>query len=129
MLRWRKSGTLRSVTDLSDVRRGDVWWVSLDATIGSETGKKRPCVIVQRDAANASSPTTIVCPMTDIRNRKANILNVFVTKGEGGLRKDSLVVCNQVRAIDRQRLAGRMGRINDETILAVDRGLRAILDL
>jgi mRNA interferase MazF len=112
-----------------ELRRGDVWWVSLDPTIGSETKKKRPCLVVQRDAANATSPTTIVCPISDSGAHRADILNVLVPAREGGLTKASLVVCNQLRAIDRRRLGGRLGRINDTTMQAVERGLRAILDL
>jgi mRNA interferase MazF len=114
---------------LPDVLRGDVWWVALDPTVGAEVQKKRPCLIVQRDAANLTSPTTIVCPLTHASGRRTGITNVLVHSEEAGLREDSIVVCNQVRTVDRRCLGSRIGTIKPETLHAVESGLRAILDL
>jgi mRNA interferase MazF len=104
-------------------------WSATFAAVGSLHAKKRACVIVQRDAANATSPTTIVCPVTDARGRKTGLTNVPVAVGTAGLTKGSVIVCNEVRAIERSRLEGRLGRLGPEELAAVDRGLRAILDL
>lgn len=114
---------------LPEVRRGELWWVSLGLSTGSEIRKTRPCVVMQRDAANEASPTTLVCPVTEARHRKAGIMNVLVRAGEGGLRKDSVVLCNQLRPVNRARLGDRIGKLDVETLRAVERGLRAILDL
>lgn len=84
---------------------------------------------MQRDAANATSPVTIICPMTDARGGRVNVLNVSVAARQGGLDKESLVACNQVRVVDRSRLRERLGTLLPETMQAIDRGLRAILDL
>jgi mRNA interferase MazF len=114
---------------LTEIRRGEVWWVSLDPTIGSETQKTRPCVIVQRDAANETSPTTVICPIAGAGRRKSGISNPLVRAPEGGLTKDGIVVCNQIRAIDRGRIGDRLGQLSPDAMLAIDRGLRAILDV
>lgn len=112
------------------VRRGEIWGVALHPAIGSEQRKTRPCLIVQRDAANAASPVTIVCPLTDARGREPNLLNVLVAQGEGGLTKASIVLCNQMRTIDCRRLRGTArGSVAERTMALVEQGLRAILDL
>ncbi|MEO6914108.1 MAG: type II toxin-antitoxin system PemK/MazF family toxin [Candidatus Baltobacteraceae bacterium] len=115
---------------IAGVRRGEVWRVAFDPVAGSEQAKTRPAVIVQRDSANAASPTTIVCPLVDANGQHGNLLNAGVRRGAGGARKDSLVVCNQVRTVDRIRLRGdALGTLPAETMQLVDDGLRAILDL
>ena len=91
--------------------------------------KQRPCVIVQRDAATHNSPITIVCPLTDANGDRGNLLNIFVAQSEGGTSKESLIVCNQVRSIDKTRLGNHLGTLSTDTMDKVDRGLRAILNL
>ena len=113
-----------------DVARGEVWLYALDPVVGSEQGKTRPCVVVQRDSANRTSPVTIVCPITDARNRHPDLLNIILEHGEGGTTKSSLVRCNQLRTLDRRRIHGRrLGRLSDRSMALIDNGLRAILDL
>lgn len=118
------------MAEIAAPRRGQVWRVAFDPVRGSEQAKTRPAVVVQRDSANETSPTTIVCPLVDARAESGNLLNVLVQKGEGGTIKPSLVVCNQVRVVDRVRLTGNpLGTLNEPTMLLVADGLRAILDL
>ena len=110
--------------------RGEIWIFALDPIVGSEQAKMRPCVIVQRDSANAASPTTIVCPLTAAGKDRGNLLNVLLRAPEGGTRKDSLVLCNQARTVDRQRIRGpKLGNVSDATMALINEGLRAILDL
>jgi mRNA interferase MazF len=109
--------------------RGAVLRVELDPARGSELKKARPCVVVQRDAANATSPTLIVCPFTDARGRPGNLLNVAVERGVGGLTKDSLLRCNQIRAVDKERVLEQLGSLPPHVMEQVDAGLRRILDL
>ena len=111
------------------VRRGDIWWVNLDPAIGSKLRKTRPCLVVQRDSANAVSPTAIVCAVTDAKDSAGDVLNIVVPAGDSGLSKRSRVVCNQIRVVDLKRFGERIGRLDHATLLAVERGLRAILDL
>lgn len=112
------------------IKRGTVWRFLLDPTIGSEQRKTRPCVVVQRDSANAASPTTIACPLRRAGDAKGNLLNVLVRPPEGGIDGNSLVACNQVRVLALERIQGEMlGKLSPRTMAAVDEGLRAILDL
>jgi mRNA interferase MazF len=111
------------------VARGEVVRVQLDPTRGSELRKTRPCVVVQRDAANRGGRTTIVCPLTDTANKRASRLLVPVPRGTGGATKDSLVVCSQIRVVDQSRIVGRLGTLPASIMDAVAVGLRAILDL
>ena len=103
--------------------------VELDPTIGSELKKTRPCVVVQRNAANRTSPILIVCPFTDARGRPGNVLNIAVSGGLGGATKDSLVRCNQIRSVDRERVVELLGSLPATVMEQVDAGLRLILDL
>ncbi|TAM60182.1 type II toxin-antitoxin system PemK/MazF family toxin [bacterium] len=116
------------VTSLA-YQRGDVVWVDLDPATGSEINKCRPCLIVQRNAANETSPTTIVAPIGDARGAKGNVLNIFLAAGTGGVRKDSLVICNQIRTIDAVRIDGKLGAVPAPVMAAVEKGVRVILDL
>jgi mRNA interferase MazF len=112
------------------MKRGEIYRFALDPTVGSELQKTRPCVIVQRDLQTERSPVTIVCPLTDASGRPGNILNPLIPAGTGGTTKDSLVCCHQVRTLDCRRVVGeKLGELSAETMAAVSRGLRAILDL
>jgi mRNA interferase MazF len=111
------------------ISRGDVVRVALDPTRGSELRKTRPCVVVQRDAANRGGRTTIVCPLTDAANKQPSILFVPVARGVAGASKDSLVVCSQVRTVDQIRIVAHLGRLSATVMDQVGAGLRAVLDL
>lgn len=114
----------------SEVVRGSVWYVAMDPVVGRELRKTRPCVVVQTNAANRRSPVTIVCPLVSARGRGGDLFNVRVPIGDGGVVKESLVQCNQIRVVDRARLRGRaMGALSDEVMMQVTAGLRALLDI
>lgn len=112
-----------------NVRRGELWSVKLDPVVGSESKKTRPCLVVQRDSANAVSPITIVCPVTAAGEGDGDVLNVVVPPGDTGLMKPSRVVCNQIRAVDVSRFRKRIGRLDPKRMASVCRGLRLILDV
>jgi mRNA interferase MazF len=109
--------------------RGDVIRVQLDPTRGSELRKTRPCVVVQRDAANRSGRTTIVCPLTDAAGKHPNRLFIAIDAGVGGTTKDSLVVCSQIRTIDNVRIREKLGTLPADVMERLGAGLRAVLDL
>ena len=118
------------MTEAPAIRRGDVWLVALDpGTIGSEQRRTRPCVVVQRDAANAASPTTIVVPVTAGAGRRPSPISIPLAPGASGLTKASIALCGQLRAVDRSRLISRLGALDAAGIEAVNAGVRAILDL
>jgi len=86
-------------------------------------------VIVSADPVNDNSPLVVVCPITEGVKLTATILHIPLAKGEGGTTKDSMVLCNQVKAVDKVRLMERTGSLKPETTAAIDRGLRALLSL
>lgn len=114
------------------MKRGDVYRVELDPTIGSEQRKTRPCVVVRRTVGaddERRSPMTVVVPLADAKGRPGNVLHVFVAAGFG-LTKDSRALCNQIRAVDKQRIRGdALGALPSEIMNKIDAGLRALLDL
>lgn len=113
---------------MSYPRRGEIYLVSLDPTIGSEIKKTRPAVIIQNDVGNQYSSTTIVAPISGISKVKRPI-DVLVKAPEGGLDKDSFVKLNQIRAVDIQRLGNRLGKLKPETLREVDEAIAISLGL
>ena len=110
--------------------RGSVLEVNLDPTIGSEASRTRPCVVIQNDIGNRYSPVTIVAAITGAENvPKRYPVDVPVSKGEGGLSKDSVVQCNQIRTIDEARFVRTLGRLSPPTMEKIDRALRISLSL
>jgi mRNA interferase MazF len=110
-------------------RRGDVYLVSFDPTVGAEIRKTRPALIVQNDVANRYSPVTIVAAITSRSDDDGYPTEVLITAGEGGLTRDSIVLLNQIRSIDATRLRKKLGRLRAETMLRVDRTLAISLAL
>lgn len=112
------------------MKRGEVFDAKLDPTEGSEQAGVRPVVIVSRDAINRNSSVIVIAPLTNASNVKRNYPNnVYVSKEEGGLTIDSVLLGGQVRAISKTRLLRRRGMLTDTTMEAVDRALRITLDL
>ncbi|MGH7756423.1 MAG: type II toxin-antitoxin system PemK/MazF family toxin [Vulcanimicrobiaceae bacterium] len=124
--RWRTVSTTLNSRPI--VARGDVWLVALDPVVGSEQAKTRPCIIVQREVANAGR-TTIVVPVTNAAKQSAGIVRPLLHKGDGGLTKDSVALCRQVRVVDRLRMTKKLGTLSPEALRSVSTGLAEILDL
>jgi mRNA interferase MazF len=112
-----------------EYRRGDLWPANLDPAIGSEQGRTRPVVIIQNDVANRYSPVVIVAAITTAVSPKEYPTEVRVKAPEGGLRRDSVILLNQIRTIDKRRLIERWGRLGPETMKRVDEALRISLGL
>jgi mRNA interferase MazF len=110
-------------------RRGEVYLVSFDPTLGAEIKKTRPAVILQNDIANRASPITIVAAITSQFEEPLYPTEVLISAPEGGLQSDSVVLLNQIRSIDTQRLIRRLGKLKLETIGKVDRALILSLGL
>ena len=110
-----------------EIRRGEIWLVNLDPTLGHEIKKSRPALIVQNDLGNRFSPMTIIAPLTSQNLERLSPVEVLVTGS--GLDKDSKIIMDQIRAIDKQRLVKRLGKIDDETIVHVDDALKISLGL
>lgn len=111
------------------VLRGDVVLVDLNPVQGSEQAGVRPALVLQTDRANATSPNTIIAPFTSKIRAVLLPSHIFVASGEGGLRLDSVLLCEQVRVIDKQRIQAVWGHLSDERMAEVAGGLRAALDI
>lgn len=110
-------------------RRGEVYLVSFDPTLGAEIRKTRPALVLQNDVANRFSPITIVVAITSQFEVPLYPTEVLLKVPEGGLQADSVVLLNQIRSIDRRRLIRRLGRVSVETMRQVDRALMLSLGL
>ena len=102
--------------------------VNLDPTIGAEIKKLRPCVIIQNDVGNQYSPITIIGPITS-GEESLYPVEVEIKASEGGLKNNSLILLNQIRAIDKRRLVKYLGRLQPDTMHKVDQALLISLDL
>lgn len=111
-----------------ELKRGDIWLVSLDPTIGHEIKKSRPAVIIQNDLGNKYSPVTIVAPITSQNLETIYPIEVLLPKSSG-LEKDSKILLNQIRAIDKCRLVKKLGKVNQFTLEKTDEALRISLGL
>jgi mRNA interferase MazF len=103
-------------------RRGEVWLVNFDPTVGSEIQKTRPALIIQNDVGNRASSITIVAAITSTQKRPYPF-QVFLPTGEGGIEHDSVVTLNHVRSIDRQRLIRRFGTVSRSVMKQVDQAI------
>ena len=108
------------------IRRGDVFLVNLDPVVGSEIGKTRPAVVLQNELANQTSPTVTVAPISS-NTRRVFPFQVPLAAGEGGLERDSKVLCEQIRTLSRRRLLQQLGSLPAERLeeirTALDRHL------
>ncbi len=110
-------------------RRGDVFLVTYDPTLGAEIRKTRSALIIQNDVANRYSPITIVAAITSQVDEPLYPTEVLVRRPEGGLAVDSMILLNQIRSVDKQRLFKRLGRVTPETMRGVDHALLVSLGL
>ena len=112
------------------IGRGDVVQVNLDPTVGTEIKKSRPCVVVQNDTGNKISQRTIIVPATGAEHvAKQFPVYVPVSAGDGGFKKNSVILCDQIRAVDKARVAKTLGRISPATMERVDVALKISLGL
>lgn len=110
-------------------RRGEVYLVGLDPTVGAEIQKTRPALIIQNDIANRYSPIIIVAAITSHFKEPLYPTEVPISRPEGGLKVDSVVLMNQVRSIDKRRLMRRLGKVKASTLSAVDDAITLSLGL
>jgi len=106
------------------VRRGDIWWVNLDPTQGSELRKTRPAVVMTADALNRARRTIVVVPLSTGPEPRPPI--VVATPSAG---PNSVAVCDQLRAIDKRRLTRNSGRLSTVDLQMIKEGIRRVLEL
>ncbi len=109
-------------------RRGEIYLVAFDPTVGHEIRKTRPAVILQNDISNRYSPITIVAAISSQFGDPPHPREV-VLPARSGLAKPSAVILNQIRSVDRRRLIKRLGAVDADTMRKVDQALMVSLGL
>lgn len=107
-----------------NVRRGDIFYADLSPVVGSEQGGIRPVLIVQNDVGNRFSPTVIAAAITSQKDKERLPTHIQLNSLGSGLARDSIVLLEQIRTIDKRRLKEHMGRLDDTSMTRVDEALQ-----
>ena len=113
----------------TNVKRGDIFYADLSPVVGSEQGGTRPVLIVQNDTGNKHSPTVIAAAITSQTGKAKLPTHISLTGRDVGLSKDSIVLLEQIRTIDKRRLRERAGRIPPDDMRRVDEALGVSMGL
>ncbi len=111
------------------VRRGDIYYADLSPVVGSEQGGTRPVLIVQNDTGNRHSPTVIAAAITSQTGKARRPTHIGITGGSVGLSKDSIILLEQIRTIDKRRLREHMGRLDEGQMQQVDEAIAVSMGL
>jgi mRNA interferase MazF len=112
------------VKEMKNVHRGEIYYADLSPVVGSEQGGIRPVLIVQNDVGNKYSPTVIAAAITSQTDKNALPTHIRVDALETGLAKDSIILLEQVRTLDKRRLRERMGQLPFGDMRKVNRALQ-----
>ncbi len=123
----RMQQTLYAERDPIMISRGDLFSACLDPVVGSEQGGIRPVLVVQHDVGNRYSPTVIVLAVTGQVNKNRLPTHVPVAAGNTGLQKDSVVLAEQIRTLDKRRLREKIGSLKPEVMQKVSEAMRVSL--
>ncbi len=111
------------------VKRGDIFFADLNPVVGSEQGGMRPVLVVQNDVGNKYSPTVIVAAITSQIDKAKLPTHIEVSMGESSLDKNSVVLLEQIRTIDKQRLAQKIAHLETDSMERVNEALEISLGL
>lgn len=111
------------------IRRGNVVFCNLNPVVGTEQAGIRPAVILQIDRANTASPHTIIAPFTSKIRRALLPSHVLVAAGVGGLSQDSVLLCEQIRVVDKSRITRVIGQLDNNHMEQVNQAISVILGL
>lgn len=105
------------------IKRGDIFYADLSPVVGSEQGGIRPVLIVQNNVGNRYSPTVIAAAITSQQSKAKLPTHIPIVAHDCGLQKDSVVLLEQIRTIDKQRLKERMGAVDESSMNQVDNAI------
>ena len=111
------------------VKRGEIFYADLSPVIGSEQGGIRPVIIIQNDIGNRYSPTVIIAAITSQINKAKLPIHVEISSEEYGLNRDSVVLLEQIRTLDKRRLKEKIGHMTEKDMKKVDKALAISLSL
>jgi len=106
------------------VKRGDIFYADLSPVVGSEQGGVRPILVVQNDIGNKYSPTIIAAAITSQKDKSKLPTHIELTARDCGLPRDSVVLLEQIRTIDKRRLKECMGTVNEGSMSQIDHALQ-----
>jgi mRNA interferase MazF len=110
------------------IKQFDIWIANLEPQRGTETGKRRPVLIIQTNLLK-DHPSTIICPITTNVAPESDILRVHLKKGTSNLKSDSDIMIDQIRAIDNRRLTTKLGDLPQDLQIKVKENISIVLDL
>ncbi len=111
------------------VSRGEIYFAELNPVQGSEQGGVRPVLIIQNDIGNTYSPTTIILAITSQLNKARLPTHVELSAGESGLKKDSVILAEQMRTIDKSRLRQKVAQLNRPTMQRIENAVAVSIGL
>jgi mRNA interferase MazF len=106
------------------MKRGDIYWVNLDPSTGSEIRKRRPCVLIGATPVNEARRTVVVVPLSSVGKPRPPLAVPVTCLG-----RETVAVCDQIRAVDKSRLVERIEEISREDLVEIEKGLRQVLVL
>ncbi len=105
------------------IKRGELYYADLSPVVGSEQGGIRPVLVVQNDVGNKYSPTVIAAAVTSKINKAKLPTHIELSSNSYGLQKDSVILLEQIRTLDKRRLKERIGELNESTMTRVDKAI------
>ena len=112
-----------------NIKRGDIIYADLSPVVGSEQGGVRPVLIIQNDVGNKYSPTVIAAAITSQINKAKLPTHIEIDAEEFGLQRDSVILLEQIRTIDKKRLRERIGSLDDELMVKINEAVAISLGL
>jgi len=112
-----------------NIRRGEIYLAALDPVMGREIAKTRPVVVVSNDTNNEFSGTVTILPLTSKNPQTVYPFEVFLSKGNANLPKDSKVKADQIRTLDKGRMVKRIGALNQKDLDVIDKAIKIHLSL
>lgn len=109
------------------VKRGEIYLADLSPVVGSEQGGRRPVLIIQNNTGNKFSPTVIVAAITAAQGKPSMPTHISIEKTESGLDKDSTILLEQIRTLDKSRLRAKVGKVTEQSMRNVDKALTVSL--
>lgn len=119
----KQNTSRKGLGNIVNIRRGDIYYADLSPVVGSEQGGMRPVLIVQNDVGNRHSPTVIAAAITSKMSKTRLPTHIDIYAEKAGLAKDSVVLLEQIRTIDKKRLGERMGHLDDDIMGAVNNAI------
>ena len=108
---------------MTNIKRGDIYYADLSPVVGSEQGGLRPVLIIQNDVGNRYSPTVIAAAITSRRGKTRMPTHIDIYADKVGLAKDSVILLEQIRTLDKRRLKEKMGHLDDEIMSEVNNAI------